>query len=89
MAYMSYCRFEGTRSELRACMYDVEEHINEEADDEVSEREVGHFESMVEEFYDWMTEFGLIDAWGELDREKLSEVCDKMRKSYGGEEYEA
>lgn len=80
--YMSYCRFEGTRSELNACLADVEEHAYEEAEYEVSDREINHFRQMVEHFYGWMVDMGLIDFNGELDRETLNDICEKMGKSY-------
>ena len=37
---------------------------------------------MVEYFCDWCAEKSLIDDCGELDRDKLDEICDSMRKSY-------
>ena len=36
---------------------------------------------------DWCSEMSLIDENGELDREKLDEICELMGKSFGeGEE---
>ena len=49
--YMSYCRFEGTLAELRACMSEVYDHVNEEAEYEVSDREINYFRQMVEIFF--------------------------------------
>lgn len=80
MAYMSYCRFEGTRSEIQACLYDVEEHINEEAEEPVSDNEIRYFRSMVEDFYYWMNDIGLINEFGELNEEELDRICDKMAR---------
>lgn len=77
--YMSYCRFEGTRQELNACLSEVEEHIYEEAEYEVSEREINHFRNMVETFVAFMDEHGLIDQYGELNTERLDEICESMK----------
>ena len=78
--YMSYCRFEGTRQELRACLNDVEEHVNGDAEYEVSENEIGHFEHMVREFVDWLNDMALLDDEGNLDDDALNEVLDSMKK---------
>ena len=56
--YMSYCRFEGTHQELKACLADVDEHLAEMAEYEVSEDEVDHFRDMVKDFIGWMQEYG-------------------------------
>lgn len=84
--YMSYCRFEGTRSELNACLREVEEHINEEAEYEVSENEIYHFRQMVYEFYDFLQGNALLDEYGDIDEHMLEEVCESMAKSYEAEE---
>lgn len=86
MAYMSYCRYEGTYSELRACLNDVEEHINEEAEYEVSDREIQWFRNMVELFHEFLCEQELMDEDGNLDNEALDRVCEAMTKSYDEEE---
>lgn len=84
--YMSYCRFEGTRQELRACLSDVEEHVNEEAEYEVSDSEINHFRFMVEDFVGWLNDMALLDEDGEIDQDALEQVCKAMAKSYGQEE---
>ena len=84
--YMSYCRFEGTHQELRACLEDVEEHIQEEAEYKVSENEIEHFQNMVRDFYSWLVDYELITEDGELDEEMLERACEYMRKSYREEE---
>ena len=84
--YMSYCRFEGTRHELRACLSDVEEHVNEEAEYEVSDSEINHFRFMVEDFVGWLNDMALLDEDGEIDQDALEQVCKAMAKSYGQEE---
>ena len=86
--YMSYCRFEGTYSELRACLNDVEEHVNEEAEYEVSDREIQHFRNMVELFHEFLCEQELMDSYGDLDWTAIDKVCEAMKKSYGEEEEE-
>ena len=80
--YMSYCRFEGTLSELRACMDTVDEHINEEAQYEVSDKEITCFKNMVQEFVEWLTNTSILDDEGSVDWEELDRVCDMMGKSY-------
>ena len=86
--YMSYCRFEGTYQELRACLGDVEEHVNEEAEYEVSDREIQHFRNLVELFHDFLCNMELLDEDGDLDMDALDSVCEAMAKRYGGEEEE-
>lgn len=84
--YMSYCRFEGTLNELRACLAEVQEHVDGAAEYEVSNREIDCFQNMVETFFDFMQENGLIDWDVELDKDALSQVCNEMAK--GSEEEE-
>lgn len=88
MAYMSYCRFEGTLHELRACMADVEEHVNEIAEYSVSDGEIRQFKQMVIEFTDFLHDMGVLNDEGYLERDTLNEVCDAMAKSYDGEDEE-
>ena len=76
--YMSYCRFEGTRQELRACLTDVEEHVNGEAEYPVSQNEIRHFENMVREFVDWLHDAALLDDEGYLDEDALDNALDAM-----------
>lgn len=84
--YMSYCRNEGTLAELRCVMTDVEAHINEEAEYNVSEREIDHFKSIVYEFYDFLCDNELLDCCGEIDNEVLDLICAKMRHGYSEED---
>ena len=86
--YMSYCRFEGTKHELGACMGTVEEHVNEEAEYEVSENEVRHFREMVVSFVDFLNDMCLLEDYAEINDGALDEVCEAMKKSYGGDDYE-
>lgn len=80
--YMSYCRFEGTRRELTACLDVVEDHINKEAKYEVSEQEINHFRRMTLMFAEFMLEQGIINFDGEIDKAVLENVCSAMAKSY-------
>ena len=73
--YMSYCRFEGTRNELSACMDKVTERLDEMDDCAVSEREVANFRNMVLEFNNWLHDMELIDDEGYIDEEALDSVC--------------
>ena len=82
--YMSYCRFEGTYSELRRCLDDVEEHVNEEVTSPVSSREVDFFMKTVLDFGDWLQEMSLLDEDGFLDRSRLEEICEAMEKGSSG-----
>lgn len=86
--YMSYCRYEGTYSELRACLNDAEEHINEYAEYEVSDREIQHFRNMIELFHEFLCEQELMDEDGNLDWDAIDKVCEAMRKSYDEEDEE-
>lgn len=87
--YMSYCRHEGTLTELIACLEDATEHMNEEAAYSVSNHEIGKFQEMVEYFFNWCDESGLIDEYGELKYERLEEICESMKKGYGEEDDQA
>lgn len=84
--YMSYCRFEGTLAEMRACIGSVEEHVNEEAEYEVSEREIDCFRKMVQEFAGWLYDMELLDENGELDETELDNVCESMARGYAKED---
>lgn len=84
--YMSYCRFEGTRSELTACLDVVEDHINEIAEYEVSEHEITHFRRMTKMFAEFMLEQGIINSEGEIDNAVLDRVCEAMAQSYEQDE---
>lgn len=78
MAYMSYCRFEGTLHELRACIADVQEHIDEEARYEVSDSEIEKFKIMVHEFVEFLNENQIIDA--DINEAVLDDVAQAMEK---------
>lgn len=80
--YMSYCRFEGTRAELNACMDVVQMHYNEEAEYEVSDKEITEFKKMIYEVVDFLQNTEIIDDEGEIDNEQLDRVCEMMGKSY-------
>lgn len=79
--YMSYCRFEGTNAELGACLTDVEEHIYEEAEYEISDHEIDHFKRMVENFVSFLDQHELLDEYGELDEDKLDAICESMKRA--------
>ena len=78
--YMSYCRFEGTLDELRVCLNDVDEHVNGEAEYEVSDREINQFRNMIEYFVGWLNDQALLDEDGCLDYDELDQVCEAMAK---------
>ena len=84
--YMSYCRFEGTRQELNACLNNVVEHIDGEAEYKVSDGEIRQFRNMVVEFTEWLLNMGLLDNDGELNTEQLNNICEAMKHTK--EEYE-
>jgi hypothetical protein len=79
---MSYCRYAGTCHELSACLDDVEEHINKEAEYEVSESEIDYFTSLVRLFYGFMVDNGLIDYDSELNEGRLAEIAETMKHRY-------
>lgn len=82
MSYMSYCKFEGTKHELAICLDDVMEHINEEAQYEVSDHEIEHFKQMIYVFVEFLQETEIIDEYGDIDENNLETVCEKMKKGY-------
>ena len=85
---MSYCRQENTYLALREALSDVEEHMNEEAEYEISDREIQNFRNMVEYFHDFLCNQELLDEDGNLDDEALDRVCEAMAKSYDEEDEE-
>lgn len=78
MSYMSYCRFEGTLHEMRICFSDVEEHIEGCAEYRVSEDEIGWFERMVHEMFEFLEDNGIVEN-GEINEETLEQICKDMR----------
>lgn len=80
--YMSYCRFEGTKNELDACMDEVRDHYCEIAEYEVSENEIDHFQRMVRNFVEFLNEYELLNDDNEVDEDKLEEISETMRHSY-------
>ena len=60
-------------------------HINEEAEYEVSEREIEYFQNIVELFHEFLCENELMDERGNLNTDALESVCNAMKKSYGEE----
>lgn len=86
--YMSYCRFEGTKAELASCLYDVQDHIDETAESEISENEISNFRLMVENFVCFLNDNDLLDEYGNLNQDQLDQICEAMRKSYGMEDEE-
>lgn len=79
--YMSYCRFEGTRHELNACMANVLEHINEEAEYSVSHGEIEHFKEMTKAFVDFLLDTEILEE-AYINEEALKSVCEKMAQSF-------
>ena len=79
--YMSYCRFEGTLAEMRACMQDVEDHANGEAGEAVSDREIRSFRNMVNEFVGFLRDMAILDDEGYVDEDELNAVCESMGKA--------
>lgn len=78
--YMSYCRFEGTKQELRHCLNDVTDHINKEAEYPVSDGEIRHFRAMVYDFVEFLQDTEILDENGEVDKAVLDTVCEKMKE---------
>lgn len=84
--FMSYCRFEGTNSELVKCLADVEEHIYGEASYKVSDNEIEYFKKMTVEFFDFLKDNYLVTQDGELDGIVLDRICEAMAKAYPDKE---
>lgn len=80
--YMSYCRFEGTRMELNACIGEVYDHYNEVAEYDVSENEIDNFRRLVHNFVEMLNDTGILDENGEIDDDALDGVCETMRHRY-------
>lgn len=78
--YMSYCRYEGTNQELNACLNDVGEHINQEAEYAVSDREILNFKFMVRTFVDFLNDNCLLTEDNELDEDSLEAICVYMSR---------
>lgn len=72
--------------ELNACIGTVCEHINEEAQSEVSDREIECFKRMVHRFVDFLNDAELLAEDGDLDEVALDDICDKMREKWDYEE---
>lgn len=86
---MSYCRYENTLEDLRDCINNAMEHVDEEAEYSVSKSEISCFRNMVEEFFEFMDSCGIIDYENEcIDEDELDDVCKKMKKSYDDYEYD-
>ena len=85
--YMSYCRYEGTRYELNACIGDAREHYYEEAEYEVCENEIDNFRQLIHNFVEFLGETEILDENGEINEDKLDEVCETMRHRYTTEDY--
>lgn len=83
---MSYCRFEGTRAELDACLSAVDDHVYEEAEYEVSQNEIDQFREMIWNFVGWMQDQSLLTEDGDVDSEVLDSICAKMAQGYSVEE---
>lgn len=78
--YMSYCRYEGTLHEMRACIADVEDHVNETAEWPVRDREVESFRNLVHEVHEFLVNVEILDNYGDIDEEALECVCKLMKE---------
>lgn len=85
--YMSYCRHEGTLSEVRACLGAVQEHIWGEAEYPTSEKEIRMFKTMIQEVVAFLQENEVLTADGELDENRLDEIGEAMKQAGEVEEY--
>ena len=80
MSNMSYCRYNNTRSDLNDCISDCTKHVDMSAEYKVSDSEVDQFRGMVEEMVEFLLDLELIDEHGELDCDRLDDVCKSMRE---------
>ena len=86
--YMSYCRYEGTRAEINVCLSDVQEHINEEAEYEVSEREIDQFRGMIHDIVRFLNDNELLDECGDINEDALDSICESMARKYDPDDEE-
>lgn len=77
--YMSYCRFEGTKNELRACLENVQEHIEDIAEYSVSDMEIESFQDICEEMFYFLKDNCIINDDAYIDWDELEKVCNKMK----------
>jgi ribosomal protein S15P/S13E len=69
---------------------EAQEHINGEAEDKVSAREIECFKDIIRDVVDFLNDNCLLDEDGMIDREGLDDVCQAMAKAgiYAEEEEE-
>ena len=79
--YMSYCRFEGTKAELNACLAVAEEHANDEAEYKVSQREIENFEDLIRTFHAFLIDYEILDEAGSIDEAALEGLLYKMSQA--------
>jgi len=80
---MSYCRWRNTLNDLRDCINDATDHINEEAEYKVSPEEINAFKNMMYEAYEFMAyTAGIIGSDGELDDDALERACEALGKEW-------
>lgn len=72
--------------ELRACLNEVDDHVMESAEYEISNNEINHFRQMVIEFVGFMKDNDLLDENGDLNFTELDHVCTNMAQSFNEEE---
>ena len=77
---MSYCRFEGTRRELAACLEEAQLHADGNEVYAVSKEEIEEFRSMMEEIVDFLHVNELLDEDGHLDVDALDLLCEQMER---------
>ena len=80
---MNNKKFQNALYDLRACMYDVDEHINAEAEHKVSDEEINAFRQMVYEMQDFLVNgICVLDDDKQIDLGQLEFVCDAMSREY-------
>ena len=76
---MSYCRYRNTLTDMRDCINDAVEHINEEAEWVVDDDEIKAFRTIVKEMFEFMKFCEVIDFENEcINEEELDECCFRM-----------
>lgn len=84
--YMSYCRFEGTKHELDACLSVADEAIMGEAEYPVSEDETAYFKLMIENVLDFLQENDVISDEINYDEDKLYDIMRLMERGRADED---
>lgn len=77
---MSNCGFWKVRYDLKARFNIVDNKVNGCCESAIPEHEVKDFRQLIEDIVDWLRNMNLLDDYGELNEDELSDVCSVMMK---------